>query len=142
MIVNHFNSKGGDDPLRGRFQPPVESERDPAPPAGTARRQLRLADLGTADASANVIVLGDLNDFEFSQTVQILETAGLHDLMETLPQNERYSYEFEGNAQVLDHIMVSGAAARAAARLRPGARQRGVLRPGSPTTTRRSCACS
>jgi hypothetical protein len=28
--------------------------------------------------------------------------------METLPPNQRYSYEFEGNAQVLDHILVSG----------------------------------
>jgi hypothetical protein len=39
--------------------------------------------------------------------VQILEGAGLHDLMNTLPLNQRYSYEFEGNAQVLDHIMFS-----------------------------------
>jgi hypothetical protein len=29
--------------------------------------------------------------------------------MDTLPPNQRYSYEFEGNAQVLDHVMVSGA---------------------------------
>ncbi len=28
--------------------------------------------------------------------------------METLPQDERYSYVFEGNSQVLDHIIVSG----------------------------------
>ena len=28
--------------------------------------------------------------------------------MDTLPLNQRYSYEFEGNAQVLDHIMFSG----------------------------------
>ena len=28
----------------------------------------------------------------------------LHDLMDTLPLPERYSYEFEGNARVLDHI--------------------------------------
>ena len=28
--------------------------------------------------------------------------------MDTLPLNQRYSYEFEGNAQVLDHILFSG----------------------------------
>ena len=55
-----------------------------------------------------MVVLGDLNDFEFSETVAILEAAGLHDLIETLPLNERYSYVFEGNSQVLDHILVSG----------------------------------
>ena len=34
--------------------------------------------------------------------------AGLTAMIETLPPNERYSYVFEGNSQVLDHIMVSG----------------------------------
>jgi predicted extracellular nuclease len=28
--------------------------------------------------------------------------------MHTLPQEERYSYVFEGNSQVLDQILVSG----------------------------------
>ena len=56
--------------------------------------------------------------------------AGLHDLMDTLPLNQRYSYEFEGNAQMLDHILVSDPLFAPPARVRPGARQRGVLRPG------------
>src|SRR4051794_12942194 len=108
LIVNHFNSKGGDDPLRGRFQPPVQV-------SATQRHQQAnlvanfVSQIGSASPAANVIVLGDLNDFEFSETVQILKGAGLHDLMEALQPNQRYSYEFEGNAQVLDHIMVSGA---------------------------------
>ncbi len=107
-IVNHFNSKGGDQPLMGHFQPPTRSSE-------TQRHQQAhlvadfVSQLTTADPSANVVVLGDLNDFEFSETVGILEAAGLHDLMNTLPLNQRYSYEFEGNAQVLDHIMFSGA---------------------------------
>jgi uncharacterized protein len=107
-IANHFNSKGGDQPLLGHFQPPTRSSE-------TQRHQQAhlvadfVSQLTAADPNANVIVLGDLNDFEFSETVGILEAAGLHDLMETLPPNQRYSYEFEGNAQVLDHIMFSGA---------------------------------
>jgi uncharacterized protein len=106
-IVNHFNSKGGDDPLRGRFQPPTRSSE-------VQRHQQAhlvadfVSQLSAADPNANVIVLGDLNDFEFSETVGTLEAAGLHDLIETLPLNQRYSYEFEGNAQVLDHILLSG----------------------------------
>jgi hypothetical protein len=107
-IANHFNSKGGDQPLMGHFQPPTRSSE-------TQRHQQAqlvadfVSQLTTADPNANVVVLGDLNDFEFSATVGILEAAGLHDLMDTLPLNQRYSYEFEGNAQVLDHIMFSGA---------------------------------
>ena len=36
-------------------------------------------------------------------------TAGgaLTPLVTTLPENERYSYIFDGNAQVLDHILLS-----------------------------------
>ena len=106
-IVNHFNSKGGDDPLMGRFQPAQQSS------ATQRHRQAQLvsgfvSQIVAADPNANVAVLGDLNDFEFSQTVDILEAAGLHDLIETLPVDQRYSYEFEGNAQVLDHILFSG----------------------------------
>jgi len=54
------------------------------------------------------VVLGDLNDFEFSDTIHILEAAGLTDLYDTVPLAERYSYVFEGNSQTLDHILVSG----------------------------------
>jgi hypothetical protein len=55
-------------------------------------------------------VLGDLNDFQFSDTVHILEggaTPILFDMIDTLPANQQYSYEFEGNAQVLDHILAT-----------------------------------
>src|SRR5919109_1426302 len=61
------------------------------------------------DPSANVVVDGDLNDFEWSDTVSILKSGVLHDLMDTLPENERYSYVFEGNSQTLDHILTSDA---------------------------------
>jgi predicted extracellular nuclease len=107
-IVNHFNSKGGDDPLSGRFQPPVRSSEEQRHKQATIVGDF-VSQLTQADPNANVIVLGDLNDFEFSETVTILKNHGLHDFIETLPLNQRYSYEFEGNAQVLDHIMGSDA---------------------------------
>ena len=40
-IVNHFNSKGGDDPLFGRFQPPNRVSGDPAARTGADRQRLR-----------------------------------------------------------------------------------------------------
>ena len=106
IIGNHFNSKGGDQPLFGATQPPVlDSEIQ------RMQQATIVADyvdgLLAADAGASVIVLGDLNDFEFSAPVGVLEAAGLTSLVETLPANQRYSYNFEGNAQVLDHVMVS-----------------------------------
>jgi hypothetical protein len=54
-----------------------------------------------------VIVLGDLNDFDFSDTLRILKGPLLTNLMDTLPPPERYSYVFDGNSQTLDQIVVS-----------------------------------
>jgi predicted extracellular nuclease len=106
VIANHLSSKGGDDPLFGRHQPPQRSSEV----ARHAQAQVVndfVDDIKAAQPSANVIVLGDINDFEFSQTVDILEGGVLTSLMNTLPQPERYSYVFEGNSQVLDQILVS-----------------------------------
>jgi uncharacterized protein len=105
-IANHFNSKGGDDPLFGHRQPPVaitevQRHQQAAVLAGFVE------DVLAADPRAAVAVLGDLNDFDFSETLDIVERAGLNNLMDTLPPNERYSYVFDGNSQVLDQILVS-----------------------------------
>ena len=107
VIANHFNSKGGDDPLFGRIQPPLRSSE--------VQRHEQAEIVGgfvdkllAADRNANVVVLGDLNDFDFSETLDILEGRGrLTNLMETLPVFERYSYVFDGNSQVLDQVLVS-----------------------------------
>ena len=110
VVANHFNSKGGDQPLFGRFQPPVR-------PSEAQRRQQGhvVADfvrqILAVDANAAVVVLGDINDFEFSDTAALLKSAGLTDLIETLPPSERYTYVFEGNSQALDHTLVSASLA-------------------------------
>ncbi|MFG1813259.1 lamin tail domain-containing protein [Kribbella sp. NPDC049174] len=109
VVVNHFSSKGGDDPLWGRTQPPVQV---------TAAKRHQQAEsvrgfvdqILAKDKGANVIVLGDINDFDFSQTTDILVGAGktaLIDMPRTLPVKERYSYVFEGNSQILDQILIS-----------------------------------
>ena len=110
-IVNHFSSKTGDDPLFGRHQPPVrvsEVARHQQAESVNAFVQQILA----VERNANVIVLGDINDFEFSETTEILEGDELTSLMRRLPQRERYSYVFEGNSQVLDQILASRGALR------------------------------
>jgi Endonuclease/Exonuclease/phosphatase family/PKD domain len=109
VIGNHFNSKGGDDPLMGRFQPPVRSSEVQRHQQAQIVHDF-VGSILADDPNAKIVVLGDLNDFQFSDTVHILEggaTPILSDMIDTLPQNEQYSYEFEGNAQVLDHILVS-----------------------------------
>lgn len=109
VVVNHFSSKGGDNPLWGRVQPPVQLT---APKRHEQARAVRgfVDQLLAKDKGANVIVLGDLNDFDFSETTDILVGAGktaLISLPRTLPLKERYSYVFEGNSQILDQILIS-----------------------------------
>ncbi|MDX6437553.1 MAG: uncharacterized protein QOF45_136 [Gaiellaceae bacterium] len=107
VITNHFNSKGGDQGLFGPQQPPVLSSEVQRNQQATLLAGF-VSDILAADANANIAVVGDLNDFQFSPPLQKLKAAGLTALIETLPPNERYSYVFDGNSQALDHIMVSG----------------------------------
>lgn len=107
VIGMHLNSKGGDDPLFGHAQPPTF--------ASEQQRHLQAAAIQTAveqilacDAEANVLVLGDVNDFWFSETLTILTGDRLHNLNALLlPAEERYSYIYQGNSQILDQILVS-----------------------------------
>ena len=106
VVANHWNSKGGDDPLWGHDQPPELSSEVLRKAQATIVRNF-VQSLLVLDAKAEVVVLGDLNDFEFSDPLAILKSAPMNDLIETLPANERYTYVFEGNSQTLDHILVS-----------------------------------
>ncbi|MCX4683761.1 lamin tail domain-containing protein [Kitasatospora purpeofusca] len=114
VIANHFNSKGGDQPLFGRHQQPTHPSETQRHAQATAVKTFTDQILAV-DPNAAVIVLGDLNDFEFSQTADLLTAGGsLVDLPRTVPLAERYTYVYEGNSQVLDHILISPAlAARA-----------------------------
>jgi predicted extracellular nuclease len=107
VIVDHFKSKGGDTPLFGRFQPTVRPSEVQRHEQAQVVNDFVDQILGTFK-NARIAVLGDLNDFEFSETLQTLEGGGaLVNLMDRLPKAERYSYVFEGNSQVLDQMLVS-----------------------------------
>lgn len=108
VIANHFNSKGGDTPLFGHFQPPqLTSEVQRVQQAQVVNAFVDA--LLAADPRANIVVLGDLNDFEFAPPLAALKGTPpvLRDLIEALPEKERYTYVFEGNSQTLDHILLS-----------------------------------
>jgi predicted extracellular nuclease len=118
VVNNHFTSKGGSSPLFGQIQPSVATgqnagQENPVINGGVdVRREQAQAVIGfvndilAANPRANVVVLGDLNEFEFISPLNILE-GSLLNLTETLPVNERYSFIFDGNSQSLDHILIS-----------------------------------
>ena len=106
VIANHWNSKGGDTPLFGQVQPvKLASE--------VQRQQIAevvsnfVGDVLAKNPQANIISVGDYNDFQFSKPLQMFERAGMTNLIHKVPKNERYTYVYQGNSQVLDHIFVS-----------------------------------
>ncbi|WP_306334816.1 endonuclease/exonuclease/phosphatase family protein [Streptomyces sp. KL118A] len=107
VIANHFGSKGGDEGLTSHHQPPVRSSE--------AKRLLQaqavngfVKDIRKVQRNADVVVLGDINDFEFSAATKALEDGGaLRSAARSLPRSERYSYVYQGNSQVLDQILTS-----------------------------------
>ncbi|MFI6643575.1 endonuclease/exonuclease/phosphatase family protein [Streptomyces sp. NPDC050504] len=107
VVANHFGSKGGDEALTSHHQPPVrssEAKRLQQAQAVNAFVKQVLA----AQKNADVLVLGDINDFEFSATTKALTAGGaLYPAVKSLPRSERYSYVFQGNSQVLDQILTS-----------------------------------
>lgn len=106
VIANHFSSKGSDEPLYGRWQPPTL--------VSEAKRQAEaqavadfVSELLARDPALAVVVAGDFNDFEFSRPLGIFENAGLTNASSSLPASHRYTYVFAGNSQALDHVFLS-----------------------------------
>ena len=108
VIDVHMNSKGGDQPLFGVTQPPVlSSEKQRGEQAKNIRDYIQ--GLLATDPNANIMLIGDVNDFAWSNPALTLESSPLTDLADFKLANpaERYSYVFDGNSQELDHTMVS-----------------------------------
>lgn len=110
-IINvHFSSKGGDTSLFGSVQPPTLTSE-----AGRIQQinvmKDFIAQIQAHTPQANIITLGDFNDFEWSAPLQAAAGTNMTNLINSLQENERFSYNFQGNAQVLDNLLISNAMA-------------------------------
>jgi hypothetical protein len=117
IVGNHFKSKGGDDALFGVNQPAVRVTETQRKLQARVVRDF-VNQMFATDPEANVIVAGDLNDFQFAEPgegadhpIAIIEGVAqesvLTDLIHKVKQSERFTYIFDGNSQVLDHMLVS-----------------------------------
>ncbi len=79
-------------------------------------RELRelIDELFLSDPQAQIIVLGDFNETEFTQVLRMIkgelasaEATQLTNLCEQIPQEKRYSFMGYGSIRLLDHILVS-----------------------------------
>jgi uncharacterized protein len=110
VINNHFNSKGDDQPLFGRNQPPSLTSETLRLQQAQIVNDFVDSQLVT-NPNANIVVVGNLNDFQFSNPLNTLrglpDTPILTDLAVNLPEAEQYTHNLEGNSQTLDHILVT-----------------------------------
>ncbi|MGQ7845858.1 endonuclease/exonuclease/phosphatase family protein [Granulosicoccus sp. 3-233] len=111
LLNNHFSSRFGSSPIFGGPQPFVQAGEEARAAQALAMHELVAAELD-ADPDARVVVLGDLNTFQFTDELsEVLPAASdsrlLHNLIETVPGGQAYSFNFEGNAQALDHVFVT-----------------------------------
>ncbi len=115
VLNNQFSSRIGSEPIFGAKQPffqAGEEERQQQVLAVNAVVDAILA----ADEDADVAVVADLNTFEFADEIAE-DLAGrfggevLTNLVNDVDEGERYTFIFDGNSEVLDHILVSDALA-------------------------------
>jgi predicted extracellular nuclease len=117
IINNHLTSRTGSTPVFGAIQPFVQ--------AGEDEREAQVQALNDyvdflleEDRHARIIVAGDLNTFQFTNDlVTILpgEKPVLFNLVDLLESDRKrrfrddevYTFNFEGNSQVLDHMLVT-----------------------------------
>jgi predicted extracellular nuclease len=123
VIANHLRSLSGiDDPADGnRVRTKRRAQAEFLANLVQARQ--------TADPAERIVLVGDFNAYQFSDGyVDVIGTVkgtptppdevvlassdivnpDLTDLVETVPAAQRYSYSFDGNAQVIDHVLVTG----------------------------------
>ncbi|MFD2569251.1 putative Ig domain-containing protein [Spirosoma soli] len=112
VIGNHFTSRGGSGVPTSRLQPPAQGGQT-ARESQAAIVNAFVDQLLAINPSANIAVMGDFNEFQFFPVLQILKgnVSGqqpvLVNLITTLPAQEQYTYNFDGNAQALDHFLAS-----------------------------------
>lgn len=106
VIANHLSSKGGDEALYGSNQPfQLHSEAKRIEQAKVVNEFVQ--DILEVNPQSVVVVLGDMNDYQFSNPLKALEGNELYNMHYNLPENERYTYIFQGKSQVLDNILVT-----------------------------------
>ena len=112
VINNHFESRSGSDPIFGANQPFEQAGEQSREDSAQVINDVVDA-LIAEDPDVKVAVVGDLNTFEFTDDVaEILPGTGDERVLTNLIDDPsldgaRYTFNFQGNSQVLDHILIS-----------------------------------
>jgi VCBS repeat-containing protein len=108
VVDVHSYSRGGSDPDFGANQPPVASGDDRRTAMADGVRAYVDDHLAT-NPNLHFAVMGDWNGFYYETAFQHLTAGGvLTNLNGMLAPEERYSYQFDGNLQQIDNMLVTG----------------------------------
>lgn len=106
LIGNHFNSKLGDSGRWAAMQPFVSGSEQRRMPIATKINQF-VQVLLRRNPESRVLVLGDFNALMHENSMVSLKGNQLVNMMDFLPENERYTTNHNGNSQPLDYIFMS-----------------------------------
>lgn len=107
LVDVHNTSRLGSEGMFGQHQP-ANNEGDARRIEQTSFVKSFVEGLVAGDPGARVVVMGDFNAFQFETSLTQLESGGaLTNLTNLLAVNERYSYNFDGNNQQIDHMLAS-----------------------------------
>lgn len=108
VMANHLNSKFGDTSLWGAQQPVYYGSEN--------KRRVRasllnafMKNLKRQSPDSHLIALGDFNAFAHEGSLKVFASEVLKNLafdLKLIPFNQRYTYNYNGNSQAIDHIFV------------------------------------
>lgn len=111
-VEYHFTFKGQPIVLVGVHYRSKGPPDDPNKRLAEAQRSRAIADeLTAANASLGVVVLGDFNDLPGSAPVEAVEGPAsdkYEDVSGYVPQSDRWTYDFMGSLELIDHQMANG----------------------------------
>ncbi len=107
-VINcHLKSKVGDNSAYGSIQPYIRNS-DFQRIKQTKAIVQHMAELRSISPSVEFIVLGDMNDYEFSESIgQFTDAGSLVNMIGSAPLSQSYTYIYQGMSQILDHILIS-----------------------------------
>lgn len=106
VCVNHLKSKRADDKLYSAKRPVKRGSEEVRIPEGKYLNAF-LKKINERLPEAILLCMGDMNDFEFSPTLAALKGDFMVSAVEALSENERHTYVYQGNSQVLDNFLVN-----------------------------------
>lgn len=106
VLANHLKSKRADNKVYSVEHPVSRKSELVRNPEGTYINNF-VKEILKADPKAEIIVLGDMNDFNFSKTIKNINGNELVDVITQLPTRERSTYVYQGASQTLDNIMIN-----------------------------------